>query len=193
MNKLVLVATLTLSLTLHAEEPKPAVAYVNVAGAVDPALFAKSVTNFLPGVMSVRTKIVNVDKVDVASIANPRNKDGRLGKESRLAVYFVKDPAFPPQLTAPGMWAIINVRNLEKDADKAKFEKRLQKMVLKGLAFSCGFGANQDVGRCVMGAGSFDTLSGIDSTSASYSPFVAFPMMDYLSARGLIAETPYVE
>jgi hypothetical protein len=65
-------------------------------------------------------------------------------------------------------------------------------MMLKGLAFACGFGANQDIGRCVMGAGSFDTLKGIDGTSASYSPFVAFPMMDFLSARNLL-EHPTVE
>ena len=188
MNKLVFAATLALSLAVDAAEPQPTVAFVNVAGAVDSAIFADSVTNFLIGVMPVRTKIVNVDRLDVTTILSPRDKDSRLGKESRLAVYFVRDPAFPPQLTAPGMWAVINVRNLEKGADKAKFESRIRKMVLKGLAFSCGFGANQDVGRCVMGAGSFDTLAGIDGTSASYSPFVAFPMQDYLSARGLLAD-----
>ena len=188
MNKLVFAATLALSLAAGAAEPQPTVAFVNVAGAVDSAIFTDSVTNFLIGVMPVRTKIVNVDRLDITTILSPRDKDPRLGKDPRLAVYFVKDPAFPPQLTAPGMWAVVNVRNLEKGADKAKFESRIHKMVLKGLAFACGFGANQDVGRCVMGAGSFDTLSGIDGTSASYSPFVAFPMQDYLSTRGLLAD-----
>ena len=125
MNKLVFAATLALSLAAGAAEPLPTVAFVNVAGAVDAAIFADSVTNFLIGVMPVRTKIVDVDRLDVTAILSPRDKDPRLGKESRLAVYFVRDPAFPPQLTAPGMWAVVNVRNLEKGADKAKFVSRI--------------------------------------------------------------------
>ena len=171
---------------------KPTVAFVNVGGAIDSAIFAKNANDYVRGIMPARIKICNAENVDILKIANPATPDDQFGKSTKLFVYFVNDGKLPPQLSAPGRWAIVNVRNLEKDADAVKFKSRIQKMMLKGLAFACGFGANQDIGRCVMGAGSFDTLKGIDGTSASYSPFVAFPMMDFLSARNLL-EHPTVE
>lgn len=195
MKRLVFAAALVAALALSAEENKEEknyVSFVNVAEAVEPTLFANSVTNFLLGVFPARVRLVSAESVDVVSIMNPQRHNEKLGKDTRLAVYFVKDPAFPPQLTAPGMWAIINVRNLEKGADKKRLTERIHRMVLKGLAFACGFGANQDRGRCVMGAGSFSSLEGIDGTSASYSPFVMFPMMDFMSAHGLIMDMPPV-
>ena len=82
---------------------------------------------------------------------------------------------------------------LRLEADAEKFKTRIEKMMLKGLAFACGFGANQDSGRCVMGMGSFETLRGIDSTSTSYSPFCYFPLFDYLQARKLIIDEPLPE
>ena len=188
--KKVLITTLAALATTCAAlaDDKPFIAFVNVAGAVDSGLFANCATNFVRGVMPARVKPLAADGVDVRQIMNPATPDARFGSGARLFVYFVSDRSYPPQLTAPGMWAIINVRNLEKDADAAKFRSRIEKMMLKGLAFACGFGANQDIGRCVMGAGSFSTLKGIDATSASYSPFVAFPLMDFLAARALIEE-----
>ena len=53
------------------------------------------------------------EKVDVASIMNPATPDRRFGENAKLHVYFVSDKTFPPQLTAPGMWAVIIVRNLD--------------------------------------------------------------------------------
>lgn len=190
MRRLMCLTALAASCALGAAEEKPFVAFVNVKGAVEAPVFAEAVTNFLPGVMQVRARLAEAMSVDVVGAMNPSRRDTSLPKAARLAVYFVKDPAFPPQLTAPGMFAVINVRNLEKGVDRKGFATRIRKMVLKGLAFACGFGANQDVGRCVMGAGSFETLAGIDGTSASYSPFVAFPMSDYLMERGLVPEEP---
>lgn len=190
MKKMMLLAAIAASLAVNAVEEKPYIAFVNVNDAVEAQLFANAITNFLPGILQVRTKLATAKSVDVVGIMNPARRDQSLGKNARLAVYFVKDAAFPPQLTAPGMFAVINVRNLEKDADKAKFENRIHKMVLKGIAFACGFGANQDAGRCVMGVGSFESLAGIDGTSASYSPFVNFPMSDYLMERNLLDDEP---
>lgn len=185
MKKLMLVAALVAAVAVHADEPKPVVSFVNVAKALDGALLAQTVTNGVVGVIPVRTALASVDKVDLVQLADPAKSDTRLPKETALRVYFVSDKTLPPQLTSPGRWAIVNVRGLDKGADKAKYERRVLKLALKGLAFACGFGANQDVGRCVMSMGSFETLEGIDGTSASYSPFVAFPMMDLLSARQL--------
>lgn len=191
MKKLLAIAVLAAASVAAAAEEKPFVAFVNVGGAVKADLFASCATNFVPGVMPARIRTFGTEEVDVASIMNPATPDRRFGENAKLHVYFVSDKTFPPQLTAPGMWAVINVRNLDKEADAEKFKTRIEKMMLKGLAFACGFGANQDIGRCVMGAGSFSTLRGIDGTSASYSPFVAFPLMDFLSARNLIEEPTF--
>lgn len=191
MKRILAIAVIAAASAVAAAEDKPFVAFVNVGNAVKADLFASCATNFVPGVMPARIRPCAADKVDVVSIMNLATPDQRFGKNVALCVYFVSDAVYPPQLTAPGHWAIINVRNLEKDADAEKFKTRIQKMMLKGLAFACGFGANQDIGRCVMGAGSFETLRGIDGTSASYSPFVAFPLMDFLSARNLIEEPTF--
>ena len=161
------------------------VGFVNVGGAVETVLFNEAVTNRILGSIQVATRAYAIDRIDVADVVAAAAKGYPKG-ECKISVYFVDDPAFPPQVVSPGFFAIINVRGLKTDADLKKYAKRIEKMVLKGLAFSCGFGANQDIGRCVMAAGSFETLKGIDSTSASYSPFCYFPLNDYLQKRGLL-------
>ena len=172
---------------------KPYIAFVNVAGALEKKAFTRGIDEWVPGVMPARMKAIAVDSIDGASMLPVAARDSRLPGDARVTVYFVSNRDYPPFLSSPGRWAIVNVRGIDKDADAKLYERRVQKMLLKGLAFACGFGANSDRGRCVMAIGSFETLKGIDSTSASYSPFVAFPLMDYLSARGLMLgedETP---
>lgn len=161
------------------------VGFLNVNGAVDAALFNETVTNRIRGTIQLATRTYAIDRIAVPDVVAAAAKGYPTG-ECKISVYFVDDPAFPPQVVAPGFFAIMNVRGLKKDADSRKYADRILKMVLKGLAFSCGFGANQDIGRCVMAAGSFDTLKGIDGTSASYSPFCYFPLSDYLRKRGLL-------
>lgn len=168
------------------------IAFVNVGGAVDAALFERVVTNDLLNVISVRTMADRQEKFDLAT-AVAASGGGYPKGERQISVYFVDQQGFPPQLTCPGFFAVINMRGLRKDADQKTYERRVFKMVLKGLAFACGFGANQDSGRCVMGMGSFETLRGIDSTSTSYSPFCYFPLFDYLQARKLIVDEPLPE
>ena len=165
------------------------IAFVNVGGAVGESEFSRAVTNDLMGVIYVDARIECAKGIDIPTLIGTASQGYPKG-DRQLAVYFVDSPDFPPQVTVPGFFAIVNMRGLKKDADAKKYSSRVAKMVMKGLAFACGFGANQDIGRCVMSAGSFDTLKGIDATSASYSPFVYFPLSDYLQKRDLLAIIP---
>ena len=165
------------------------VGFVNVNKAIDPGLFADVISNSVTCSTDVSYRIDAVERIDVAALV-AKAAQGYPKDERKISVYFVNDASLPPQVVSPGFFAVINVRGLDKDADAAKFRTRLVKMGLKGLAFSCGFGANQDIGRCVMAAGSFETLKGIDGTSATYSPFCYFPLCEYLRARNLVAPPP---
>lgn len=186
MKKYVLaVAALCASIVLARDH----IGFVNVGGAIEETLFANTVTNEIDTVIQIYSSIEKEAKIDVAKLISEASLGYPKG-ERKIAVYFVDDPSYPPQITVPGFFAVINVRGLKKDADSKKYATRIKKMALKGLALSCGFGANQDIGRCVMAAGSFETLKGIDSTSASYSPFCYFPLFDYLQARKLLNDTP---
>lgn len=184
MKRLVIAMLLASAGTIHAKDH---VAFVNVGGALDNGLLQKTVTNDLDCVITISAAVDSADRIDVGALVAAAGKGYPAG-ERKISVYFVNDPAFPPQVTVPGFFAVMNVRGLDRGADSRKYADRVLKMVLKGLAFSCGFGANHDVGRCVMGAGSFDTLKGIDGTSASYSPFCHLPLSDYLRKRGLLID-----
>lgn len=167
---------------------KDHVAFVNVGGAIDGVLLQQTVTKELDNVITISAVVDSTDSIDIGSLVAKAAK-GYPSDERKISVYFVNDPKFPPQIAVPGFFAVINVRGLDKGADVKTYARRIFKMVLKGLAFSCGFGANHDVGRCVMGAGSFDSIKGIDGTSASYSPFCYMPLSEYLRSRGLLVET----
>ena len=168
---------------------KDHVGFVNIAGAVEKGLLADVVTNGVLNVVQVRTAVYEEPDINVAHIVGLASMGYPKG-ERKISVYFVNTKDLPPQVTVPGFLAVINVRGLERDADAKTYAMRIKKMALKGLAFACGFGATPDAGRCVMGTGSFDTLKGIDATSASYSPFCYFPLNDYLQRRGLLIDDP---
>lgn len=181
-KQLVMLFVAMLAMTVSAADQ---IAFVNVENAIDHSLLQRVVSNDVGSVIMInavvdKSKMVNLDTLaGMASRGYP--KDSR-----KISIYFIDTTSLPPQITCPGFFAVINVRGLKKDADANTYENRIAKMALKGLAFACGFGANQDIGRCVMAMGSFDTLKGIDSTSTSYSPFCFFPLTDYLQSRNLI-------
>ena len=183
MKQLIVLFAAALTMAVTAADQ---IAFVNVENAIDHSLLQRVVSNDVAGAIMInavvdKSKMVNLDTLaGIASRGYP--KDAR-----KISIYFIDTTALPPQITCPGFFAVINVRGLKKDADAKTYEKRIAKMALKGLAFACGFGANQDVGRCVMAMGSFDSLKGIDSTSTSYSPFCFFPLTDYLQSRNLLA------
>lgn len=184
MKKVIIAAILAATGIVQAKDH---VAFVNVGGAIDGVLLQRTVTNDLDNVITISSAVDRADSIDVGALVAESAK-GYPSGERKISVYFVNDPGFPPQIAVPGFFAVINVRGLDRGADAKLYAKRIFKMVLKGLAFSCGFGANHDVGRCVMGAGSFDSLKGIDATSASYSPFCYMPLSEYLRTRGLLVE-----
>lgn len=176
MNKIILLAFLFTGAPVFAANH---VGFVNVGHALDERLFCLAVTNGPQLSLSIMTKLYRQDKLDISAAIAEAAK-GPYAGDRKIVVYYVNTPDFPPQITVPGRFAVVNVRGLNKDADEKLYWQRILKMTLKGVALACGFGANQDVGRCVMSAGSFDSLKGIDSTSASYSPFCYFPLMEYL-------------
>ena len=186
MKKLILTAMLAAACAASAENH---IAFVNVGGAVEESLFADAVTNKLVSLIKIYAVVDRADAINIPDLIGKASM-GYPKTERQLSVYFVDSKDLPPQVTVPSYFAVINVRGLKKDADAKKYAMRIKKMVLKGLAFACGFGANQDVGRCVMAVGSFESLQGIDATSASYSPFCYFPLQDYLSVRGLLDVRP---
>ena len=184
MKHLIIITLLAAAAVAHAKDH---VAFVNVGGAIGGGLLQQAVTNDLDAIITISSVVDKADSIDIGALVAESAKGYPTG-ERKISVYFVNDPKFPPQIAVPGFFAVINVRGLDKGADAKTYARRIFKMVLKGLAFSCGFGANHDVGRCVMGAGSFDSLKGIDGTSASYSPFCYMPLSEYLRSRGLLVE-----
>lgn len=165
------------------------VAFVNVAGALDGALFAGTVTNGVSQIVPLRLELAEEGSFDPAAAIAAAAKGHPASGGRILSVYFVDSADMPPLVAVPGFLAAVNVRGLSKGADAGLYGRRVLKMALKGLAFACGVGANQDAGRCVMGSGSFETLKGIDGTSATYSPFAYFPIADFLGPRGLLDES----
>ena len=186
MKKLILTAMLAAACAASA---KNHIAFVNVGGAIEEKLFAETVTNELDTVLMINKVVDRADAINIPDLIGKASM-GYPKTERQLSVYFVDSKDLPPQVTVPSYFAVINVRGLKKDATAEVYAKRVKKMVLKGLAFACGFGANQDIGRCVMAVGSFESLKGIDATSASYSPFCFFPLQDYLNVRGLLYVPP---
>ena len=184
MKQIIITTLLALATVVHA---KNHIAFVNVGNAIDGVLLKQTVANDLDKIICINAAVDTAESIDIGTLVAEASK-GYPSGERKISVYFVNDAKFPPQITVHGFFAVINVRGLNKGADAKAYARRLFKMVLKGLAFSCGFGANHDIGRCVMGAGSFDSLKGIDGTSASYSPFCYMPLSEYLRSRGLLVD-----
>jgi hypothetical protein len=179
----------------QSEAIPPHICIVNVAMALDQDLLRAVGEKVVAGVMPVNIRTVEAEAFGGMERFDLRKPDTRFGPKAKLIIYVVNDPALPFLLAVPGRWSLVNVRGLDKglDGDTAKYALRLHKVILKGLAYAAGVGANADVGRCVMAQGSFETLAGIDGTSSTYSPFAAFPLMDILIAKGVMKTEEPVE
>ena len=116
-------------------------------------------------------------------IANPQILKNKFSNRAIVAVFIEKNAEGPSFLNAPGHWAMINVRGLDKDGpDKNKLHDRYAKMILKGIGHACGAGASIDQ-LCALNYDSF-TLSGMDKTDIRLSPMTYFPMLSTLRALG---------
>jgi hypothetical protein len=170
----------------------PHVCFANIAKALDTALLKEVTEGHIPGLMPLNIRVAQADAFGGMERFDLSQPDMRFGAAAKLIVYVVNDPKLPYLTCVPGHWALVNVRGLDKglSGDIGKYKERLKKVMLKGLGYAAGVGGNQDTGRCVMAFGSFETLDGIDSTSATYSPFAQFPMMDFLAAKGVMKTEP---
>ena len=100
-----------------------------------------------------------------------------------MVVYLVNDAQANGFVNVPGMCAWVNARSLKQDSPSEElYQKRVTKLLMKGLAHASGVGANIDP-RCVMYWKSF-SLEGIDATSASFGPHAFFVLQETLQLLG---------
>lgn len=173
----------------------PHICFVNIANAVEEKAFRQAVAT-VSTVLPLNVAVAKADAVPGGSLLEAEKPDLRFGKEAKLLVYVVSTPKLVKYASVPQQWALVNVYGLESGlaSNQAnRVETRLTKMMLKGVGFAAGIGANMDATRCVMGAGSFRSWEGVDQTSASFSPFAGIPMMDVLTALGVVLTGPALE
>lgn len=163
-----------------AESGRSRVVLVNVGGAVPGAVFERAVEE-LRRTGSFNYRIRGLRAVDPGRLSRGgRAEIDRLaGPDACVAVFVTCDPDGPGLLAQPGLWSLINARLMRYDQpEEARYEKRVLKLLMKGVGYAAGIGANPD-SRCVMYHKSF-SLDGIDATSASYGPYAMVPLMDTL-------------
>lgn len=160
----------------------PHVSFVDVGSKIDDKLFREAVaavSKFLRVYMTVE----KADQLDPSTVLKRTDLGARFGANAKLVVYVLNDPETVSFLNAPGRWSLINLSGLDRDKpDPERYRRRLRQMMMKGLAHACGVGVVEEP-RCVMYSGSF-TLEGMDKTSASYSPFAAYPIQNLLHTLG---------
>jgi hypothetical protein len=160
----------------------PHVCFVNVGSKVDAKLFREAAAA-VSKLLRVYSTVETAQKLDPETILKRTDHNIRFGDKAVLVVYAVNNPEIVSFLNAPGKWALINISGLDRDKpEPERYRRRLQQMLLKGMAHACGVGATAE-SRCVMFSESF-TLDGMDKTSVSYSPFAAFPIQNLLSTLG---------
>ena len=159
------------------------VVFVNVGEAVPKDVMAKAAPDACRQ-LSARFKTNTVAKLNPAELNGAREKTAKhLDADAALTVFLVNDESTYGFLSAPGSWALVNMRSLKQDNPSAEtYNKRVTKMMMKGIAHAAGVGANTDV-HCVLYYNSF-SLSGIDATSESYGPHAYFPLMETLRQLG---------
>lgn len=183
----------TLSLAAWAQDPtypfraeaaaRPHLLIVNVAGALPDAVFAKAAEKAASAV-SVNCWTNSIAKSMYRELLDkPEAQAERFGKLARIVVFVEKDKVGSSFVNAPGAWSMVNLRGLDKDGpDAAKYEERVAKMILKGMAHASGSGATLE-SVCAMYWASF-TLDGLDKVKTVISPMAYFPMMETLQSLG---------
>jgi hypothetical protein len=163
-----------------AKNDRSQVVLVNVGGAVPDEVFERAVAE-LRRASSFNYRIRDLQAVDPGLLSREgRTEISRLaGPDVCVAVFVTGDADGAGLLSQPGCWSLINARLMRHDQpDEARYEKRVLKLLMKGVGYAAGIGANPDP-RCVMYHKSF-SLDGIDATSASYGPYAMVPLMDTL-------------
>ena len=115
--------------------------------------------------------------------AEPAKVQKDFGEKAKVGLFIVNQPDQPRFFGAPGFWYAANVCGIEEGAaDAQTVRDRYAKLILKGLAYSCGGGASLEPS-CSLFYGSF-TPKGMDGTGIMISPTTYFPMLEILRAIG---------
>lgn len=156
---------------------------VNAGGALAPDVFAEAVALAASKVqVNIWTNAAPAGAW-VRLAREPGAMERMFGARAKACVFVERDAAGPSFLQAPGAWAVVNVRGMDRDGpERARYVERAAKMVLKGLAHAGGAGATLDP-NCALYFGSF-TLAGMDRTRVQISPQAYFPMIETLKALG---------
>jgi len=156
---------------------------VNVGNALPADVFATTVTYAMSRI-NVNVWTNSMERSVVRElIERPERQREMLGDKAIVAVFVERNDRGVSFLNAPGHWAMLNMRGLDRDGPSAQtYRDRCAKMVLKGVAHACGVGASVDE-LCSLNYDSF-TLKGMDKTDIRVSPMSYFPMLSTLQALG---------
>ena len=171
------------SATATAPSSEKYVVFVNVGEAI-PKDVVQAAAQEACRQINVRFKITSLAAFKASELTgSPEKMGARIASDAALTIFLFNDEHAYGFISAPGNWAMVNMRSLKQDHPSAEiYGKRVTKMLMKGMAHAAGVGANIDV-HCVMYYGSF-SLAGIDATSASYGPNAYFPLMETLRQVG---------
>lgn len=165
------------------QAPEKHVVFVNVGAAVPREVFEAAARGACQQ-LNVRVKTRAAAAPRAAELTGlPEKMAAQLQPDAVLSVFVLNDERACGFLSAPGSWAMVNVRSLKQDNPAPDvYARRVTKLLMKGLAHAAGVGATMEP-RCVMFVGSF-SLAGIDATSASYGPNAFFPLSETLRRLG---------
>jgi hypothetical protein len=161
----------------------PHVLFVKVGTGIEDKKFEAAVPKACEQ-MRVKWRSERIAKITVKEIiVSVESQLARWGKNAVLVVYVADDPQLPGLLNLPGQCSLINLRTMRSDKpSEAVYDSRLQRLLMKGLAYAAGTGGNHDP-RCVMYWKSF-SVGEIDKTSSTFGPYAYFALQDILRSLG---------
>lgn len=156
---------------------------VNVNNAVPAHMFSTAVTYAMSRI-NINVWTNSLEKSVVKELIDkPERQSEFLGPRAVVAVFLEKNTEGVSFLNAPGHWAMVNMRGIDKDKPDAQtLRDRYAKMILKGVGHASGVGASVDE-LCSLNYDSY-TLKGMDKTDIRLSPMSYFPMLSTLQALG---------
>jgi hypothetical protein len=170
---------------------KPHICFVNAGTGIPVDVFDRAASNAC-AVTHVRWNTVQTKRMNLADITVSQNEQRKMFSDATvLVVYVMNDAGLPRLMSVPGQYSLMNLSALCADKPGGSvFEGRLQRVLMKGLAYAAGVGGTPDP-ICVMYWNSL-TPGTIDATSATYGPASFFALTDILRAAGTedLFETP---
>ena len=165
----------------------PHVLFVNIGTGIEDKKFEAAVQKACEQ-MRIKWRSERIAKITVKEIVvSIESQSMRWGKSAVLVVYVANDPQLPGLLNLPGQCSLINIRTMRSDKPSERvYDSRLQRLLMKGLAYAAGTGGNHDP-RCVMYWKSF-SVGEIDKTSSTFGPYAYFALQDILRSLGGVGD-----